>query len=156
MNPELWQELDELFNASFALNAEERGAFIEENCRDKPNLRRDLEELLAHHDRAGDFIEAPAYVIEAEAIVEEAPDLLLGRTFGQYRIVRLLGKGGMAVVYLGFDQSMRRDVAVKFLHEELTSDPDKLLRFSQEAQAASALNHPNIITIFNFGEQEKR
>src|SRR5262245_33093752 len=156
MDPELWQELEELFNATFALNAERRAAFIEESCRDKPHVRLDLEELLAHHDRAGDFIEAPAYVVEAEAIAEETPDLLLGRSFGRYRILRWLGRGGMGRVYLAFDGSVTRDVAVKSLHEELTSDPDKLSRFRQEAQAASALNHPNILTIFDFGEEDKR
>ena len=156
MNSERFKKLEGLFHAGLALESKDRPAFIAASCDNDGDLRRELEQMLVHYESAGDFIELPAYVVEADAIVSEPAETLLGQSFGQYQIVRVLGKGGMGIVYLAFDQVLRRKVALKFLHEDFSGDASRLVRFRQEARAASALNHPNILTIFEFGKKDKR
>ena len=155
MKADLWQDLEDLFHAAVELKDGDRAKFVNESCQHDPTLRRELELMLAHHDQAEDFIESPAYVVEAESILNGPVDSLTGRSFGQYQIDRMLGQGGMGIVYLAFDEVLRRKVALKFLHEDVTGDSTRLLRFRQEARAASALNHPNILTIFDFGERDQ-
>jgi serine/threonine protein kinase/Tfp pilus assembly protein PilF len=155
MDPERWQKLEELFHAALERGPDTRASFVAEACSGDDDLRRELESMLDHEQQAKSFIESPAYVIAAESILRDpAEDSLIGKTLGSYQIVSQLGKGGMGVVYLATDQKLQRKVALKMLPPDLTDDPTRVQRFKQEARAASALNHPNILTIFEIEERD--
>lgn len=160
MKPERWQQLDELFHAALERAPEMRAAFLDEACAGDQSLREEVVVLLAAHKEAGSFIESPALEIEAKSLAREqrdaAPQSLLGETVGHCRLVSVLGSGGMGQVYLAHDTALNRQVALKLLPEYFIKDRDRLRRFQQEARAASALNHPNIITIYEIGQDEDR
>ena len=157
MKPERWQRLDELFHLALEREADARSSFVAQATAGDEDLRRELDSMLLHFEQSNSFIETPAYAVAAEEIVEdESPERLIGTTLGPYRILDVLGKGGMGVVYRAVDEELQRKVALKFLHTELTADKSRILRFKQEARAASALNHPNILTVFAIGEVDGR
>jgi serine/threonine-protein kinase len=155
MNPERWQKLEEVFHAAVESKPDARAALITQLCGEDVEMRRELESMLDHDEQAKSFIESPAYVIPAESLLRQpAEDSLIGKTLGSYQIVSQLGKGGMGVVYLATDQKLQRKVALKMLPPDLTDDPTRVQRFKQEARAASGLNHPNILTIFEIEERD--
>src|SRR5438128_2105017 len=151
MKPERWQQLDKLFHAALERAPEGRAAFLDEACAGDQQLRKEVEALLAASQQAGSFIEKPALEAEARSLANEQGDAgaesVVGKTIGHYRVIALLGSGGMGEVYLAQDTVLGRTVALKLLPASLTKDTDRLRRFEQEARAASALNHPNIVTI---------
>src|SRR5262249_29169189 len=98
------------------------------------------------------FIEAPALEVAAELLAQDRGEQRAGRQIGHYQILSLLGAGGMGEVYLAQDRQLGRRVALKLLPAQFTQDGERVRRFKQEARAASALNHPNIITIHEIGQ----
>jgi len=122
-------------------------------CGGDPSFQSEVESLIASHEAAGSFLETPAV---ASPEPEKAADALVGRTLGAYRILSPLGTGGMGEVFLAHDSRLGRKVALKLLPEALSRDPERLRRFRQEASAAAALNHPNILVIHEVGEAEGR
>jgi len=146
MTPERWQQIDRLLEA-LELEPERRAAFLDEACRGDAALRLEVESLLSAHGKAEGFTEVGPMREPARRTGVEEPDLLTGRQIGHYQILARLGEGGMGIVYKARDQHLDRFVAIKVLPSELVADPDRKRRFAQEAKAASALNHPNIITI---------
>ncbi len=152
MNSERWQEIERLYYTVLEREPDERAAFLESVCAGDEDLRREVVSLLAASEQIGSFMEPPADAIAAETPAS-APQLSMnGQMLGHYRILSLLGRGGMGEVYLGEDTTLGRKVALKLLPAPFTSDEERLRRFEQEARAVSALNHPNIITIHEIGQ----
>jgi serine/threonine protein kinase len=150
MRPEEWQRCVEIFSAALEQQPEERAAFVDHACADDESLRREVTMLLRSHEESGDFISAPAFVAEPELLGDD-PDALIGTQIGPYRVESVLGSGGMGFVYLAHDERLGRKVGLKLLPQSLIADMTHLSRLKREARTASALNHPNIVTIHDIG-----
>src|SRR5262245_4951877 len=152
MSPERWQHIDQLFHIALACEASERADFLAKECADDVGLRHEVESLLSSLEGADDFIETPAGDVAAEMLGTHQTTYEPGQRIENYRIVRQLGSGGMGEVYLAEDVRLKRNVALKLLPPHFTLNPDRVRRFEREARAASALNHPNIVTIYEIGK----
>ncbi|HET8644765.1 MAG TPA: protein kinase, partial [Vicinamibacteria bacterium] len=139
-----WPLVKELFQAALDRPPAERAAFLDQACPDA-DLRAEVQSLLASHDQAGAFMEAPVTAPGARAEATLAP----GTRLGPYAITAAVGSGGMGEVYRARDERLGREVAVKVLPRDLAADPGRRRRFEQEARAASALNHPNIVAVYD-------
>ncbi len=151
MQSERWRTCTEIFNAALERAPAERASFLQESCADDARLRAQVELLLRYHDNAGDFIAAPAFADAPELLFDD-PNALVGQHFGPYRIDAVLGAGGMGVVYLACDERLGRKVGLKLLPRALVNDAAQLARLKFEARTASALNHPNIVTVHEIGQ----
>src|SRR4030095_1455491 len=149
MNPERWQQIDRLFHEALACQARDRAAFLAENCVGDDELRREIEDLIASHELPENFIERDACDLAAEMVAVGSAGVVEGQTVGPYKILALLGAGGMGHVFRATDTRLHRTVTIKILRSETVSDPQRKRRFLQEARAASALNHPNIVTLYD-------
>jgi len=152
MSDSKWQKVREIFDSALRRQPEERRRFVNEVCGDDKTLLAEVESLLSSHDSAESFMETPAVAKVAGIIEAETKKLEAGKCFGHYEIIKQIGVGGMGEVYLARDKELDRNVAIKILNEEFSQDESNLQRFVSEAKAASALNHPNILTIYEFGE----
>src|SRR5437588_10010123 len=148
MTPERLQQIEDLYHSALEQDSAERAAFIDSSCNGDEELRHEVESLLASHEQAGDFIEAPVHEVAARLIVDNKKRSMVGRAIGHYEIIELLGAGGMGEVYLARDKALGRKVALKLLPDYFTRDEARVHRFHQEARTASGLNHPNILTIY--------
>jgi eukaryotic-like serine/threonine-protein kinase len=157
---ERWGEIERLYHAALEREPDSRAAFLDEACAGDEELRREVAGLLAYDDPEASFIKAPAIQIAARVLAAEQPSESqattltnpVARRIGAYQLLGPLGSGGMGEVHLALDTRLNRKVAVKLLPAEFTADAGRVRRFAQEARAASALNHPNIITIHEIGE----
>src|ERR1700733_3344781 len=142
MTGERWQEIKNVLEAALPMDSEKRRAYLDHACSADESLRREVESLLAADKQAQtSFLESPPLALRLEK----------GTRLGEYEIQSLLGCGGMGEVYRARDLRLRRDVAVKVLPAFVSSDPERLRRFEQEATAAAALNHPNILAVHQLG-----
>ena len=159
MKPEQWQQVEQLYHAALEHMPDTRAAFLAEACASDSDLRREVEALLRYDGEAETFMQDNAAVAVAQQLnseeLQETQTLLTGQQFGAYKILAPLGKGGMGEVLLALDTRLQRKVALKLLPAAFTQDRERIRRFAQEARAASALNHPNILTIYDIGEADK-
>jgi serine/threonine protein kinase len=154
MQAERWRQIERLFHSALKRAPGERAALLAEACAGDDELRREVESLLAEHARDAGLLETAAGDLAADW-AQDRERATLPQSLGHFRILSLLGKGGMGEVYLAEDLNLHRKVALKLLPSEFTEQETRPRRFEQEARAASALNHPNIITIYEIGEADK-
>ncbi len=151
MGSERLQQIEEIYHAALEISPENRVSFLDENCGDNSQLRDEVSSLLAFENKSESFLDNSVASLAAELFADQdGSQTLVGERIGHYLIKRLLGKGGMGEVYLADDTNLNREVALKFLPAELTHDSERLKRFEREAQTASGLNHPNILTVHQF------
>jgi serine/threonine protein kinase len=146
MTPERWQQIRDVLAEAFDLAPGERAAFLDRVCSSDSSLRQEVETLLVSSDGVrSSFLQSPP---------PPRVTLTPGTKLGDYEVKSLLGSGGMGEVYRARDTRLDRDVAIKVLPPFLSSDADRLRRFEQEARAAAALNHPNILAVFQMGTHD--
>src|ERR1051325_8310532 len=152
MTPARLQTVEEIFHAALDQEPDQTSAFLDTACEGDELLRRKVESLLASHERAVDFIETSAVGITTRVVENGQAESLVDRTIGHYKISKRIGTGGMGEVYLATDITAGRKAVLKLLPERFTDDAQRLKRFQQEAQALVGLNHPNILTVYEIGE----
>jgi Tol biopolymer transport system component len=160
MTPERWHQVKQIFQSAIERPPDERAAFLARACAGDPNLRSEVESLISSDEQAGDTIEVIA-AIEAmaaqaatEMIADDRASSIIGKQIGHYLVLSHIERGGMGEVFLAQDTRLGRKVALKLLRSEFTRDEDRLRRFQQEARSTSALNHPNILTIYDIGQAD--
>src|SRR6266849_2724001 len=144
MTPERWQKVKEVLHGALELTPAQRPAFLDRACAGDDSLRQEVESLLASSDKARSILQSSGFRVT----------LTKGTKLDDYEVQSLLGSGGMGEVYRARDLRLHRDVAIKVLPSFVSSDPDRLRRFEQEARAAAALNHPNILAVHQMGTYE--
>ena len=151
MNSDRWNTIEDLYYSALELDAGERETFLEQQSRGDESLKDEVLSLLASADRQDSFMEEPAVPLALDILRSEKTGLV-GKTIARYQIVDVLGHGGMGEVYLAHDSSLNRKVALKLLPATITDNRVRVLRFQQEARAASAISHPNVAHIYEIGE----
>src|SRR5438067_6127644 len=152
MTPARFQAIEEIFRAALDHQPDQISTFLDTACGGDEVLRRRVEALLASRQRAASFIETSAVGLATKIIQNGQADSLVGQTIGHYKISESIGTGGMGEVYLAIDITAGRKAALKLLPMRFTGEPERLKRFQQEARAVVALNHPNILTVYEIGE----
>ena len=158
MNAERWKQIDELVDEALELPEDGRAFFVTVRCGEDKDLKEQVLKLLAAQKDSDKFMQNSAMNLMAKAIADDDTTVfqnsLYNRTLGNYRIEKILGAGGMGEVYLAHDQKLDRKVALKILPKEFHADDERVKRFEIEARAIAVLNHPNIVTIYDFGHIE--
>ncbi|MBA3963568.1 MAG: protein kinase [Chthoniobacterales bacterium] len=154
MTPARFETIEEIFYSAIGQAPDTREAFLVTACEGDEALRFQVERLLGCHSSVGDFIETPVAGVATALLEGRQPELLPGQTMGHYELLERIGAGGMGEVYLARDIVASRKAALKVLPLRFTMEPERLRRFELEAHAVVALNHPNIVTVYEIGEDQ--
>src|SRR5579863_9090441 len=155
VTPERWQEVKNVLARALERAPGERDAYLDQACAGDVALRKEVESLLTQQSAAESFLEAPAIEVATKGMaIDQSPSSLVGQQLGSYKIVSLLGAGGMGEVYQAHDTKLGRDVAIKVLPAEFVHDADRLSRFQREARMLASLSHPNIATIHGLEQSD--
>jgi serine/threonine protein kinase/Tol biopolymer transport system component len=154
MSEDRWPRIEDLFHRAADLPAADRAAFLSTACAGDDELRREVETLLANDDPENNVLEAAVAGAAKHLPDAGAYENLVGKQVGPYLIASLIGQGGMGMVFKARDTQLNRTVALKVLPPDHFADPERKRRFLQEAQAASALNHPNIVTVYGITQED--
>lgn len=146
-----WQQIKEIFHSAQERPPAERPDFLHEVCGDDTLIREEVEALLTADAGNENFLTSPAFEFAAGLLVSETAEFATGERVGRYEILCSLGSGGMGQIYLARDAQLGRNIALKLISQEFATDTQRVLRFEQEARAASALNHPNVCVIHEIG-----
>jgi len=152
MEVERLKQIEDIYHAALEIPPGKRESFFKEFCGEDENLRREVESLLTFDKTFDKFVDTPPESLAAEMFSEQKKEAnFISSEFGRYKIKKLLGEGGMGKVYLAEDTELERLVALKTLPADFSNDQTRVRRFIREAKAVSALNHPNILTIYEIG-----
>jgi predicted Ser/Thr protein kinase len=153
MGDQRWRRIEEICHEALARSPDERAVFVREACAGDAALCVEVESLLTNQSRA-DALGSGLGIRDSES--GSGTEELIGKEIGVYRIDALLGAGGMGVVYSAHDPRLQRTVAIKVLPQSFAVDAERLQRFEREARAAAALNHPNILAVYDVGRHQDR
>ena len=153
MTPARFQTIEQIYRAALNQEPNQLSVFLDSACKDDAALRHKVEALLSARQQADGFIESPAVSLAAKLIQNGHGQSLVGYTIGHYKISESIGAGGMGEVYLATDTVAGRRAALKILPLRFTGDAERLKRFEQEARAVVGLNHPNVVTVYEIGEE---
>lgn len=153
MQEDRWNKIEKIFEQAVILDPENRSRFIEQQCGLDEELKCEIFSLVENHEDARDFLNASVFSIGLHLLEDEADDLLRKKNFAHYKLIKLLGRGGMGTVYLAEDKKLKRHVALKVLPGRFSDNDESVTRFRQEARAASRFSHPNIAHVYEFGSR---
>ena len=157
MRPENWEKIERLFNEAAVLPRAEQSAFVEQKAGGAVDVRDNVLRLLSQDKSEKFFLDEPVFTLGARLLTDDEDEALIEKgSFAHYRLLRLIGRGGMGVVYLAQDTRLDRRVALKLLPESFDRHTEMITRFRQEARAASNVAHQSVAHIYDFGEFEKR
>ncbi len=152
MDPERWHQLSDVFHEALKQTPERRATFLEEACGGDTVLRDEVASLLAYHDQADEASDTATQLVGPELLDPGLAESLVGQRLHHYLLTEKLGEGGMGVVYLADDTRLGRQVAIKALSRQYTQNTERRERLRREAQAAAALSHPGIATVYALEE----
>ena len=153
MNSDLWKQIEELYEAALRLEPADRQSYLSIACAGDDALREKLESLIAAAEQPDSFLEEPAVSLGL-TLLGLQPVSLVGHTIDRYKLLELIGSGGMGVVYLAHDPRLDRNIALKLLPISITGDQQRVDRFLREARADAAISHPNVAHVYEIGEDQ--
>lgn len=156
MQGNCWDKIEELFGQVLDIAPENRRQFIEQECGSDEELVREILSLVENHENSGNFLDDSVFSIGLRLLEDETDDLIRKKNFAHFKLIKLLGRGGMGTVYLAKDNKLKRLVALKVLPPQFSKNSESVARFRQEARAASRFSHPNIAHIYEFGSRGGR